>query len=277
MLLDLHLHTSASDGQYTPSETVAMAKAKKLNLIAITDHDTVNGIVEAKEKATELGLNFISGIEISTQKKEEIHILGYEIDESNTELLEYCRVWEEGRLGRGGRICAFFEKRNIPINFEEVKTIAGTGSMGRPHFAQWLQEHGYVKERKDAFKKFLDTPEFHIETDRIKPSPDEAIELIHAAGGKAVLAHPGLLKMTLQEQKILIKELKAHGLDGIECFYSKHDTGQAATYLSLAERNCLKISCGSDFHGELVKPIEMGMRLGQEHIEKLVIDIDAIN
>ena len=89
MLLDLHLHTSASDGQYTPSETVAMAKAKKLNLIAITDHDTVNGIVEAKEKATELGLNFISGIEISTQKKEEIHILGYEIDESNTELLEY--------------------------------------------------------------------------------------------------------------------------------------------------------------------------------------------
>ncbi len=273
MLLDLHLHTTASDGQYTPSETIAMAKGKKLGIAAVTDHDTVSGISEAREKAAEIGLFFVPGIEISTQREEEIHILGYGIDESYPGLVDSCRVWEEDRLNRGSRICSFFQRRNIPLKLDEVKRIAGDGSMGRPHFARWLQEHGYVGDRREAFHRFLDTPEFHAETDRVKPAPEEAIALIHEAGGKAVLAHPGLLKITLQEQERLIAELAEQGLDGLECFYSRHSTGQTDIYLSLAERMRLWISCGSDFHGEKVKPVEMGMELSQEYVEKLVINV----
>ncbi len=275
MLLDLHIHTTASDGQYTPSEIVEMAKQKKLYIIAVTDHDTVSGIAEAGEKAKELGILFVPGIEISTQKQEEIHILGYGIDETNPELVECCRVWEESRVGRGRRICAFFERRNIPVKLDEVKTIAGTGSMGRPHFARWLQEHGYVRGRKEAFERFLDTPEFHAETDRVKPTPEEAIAFIHRAGGKAVLAHPGLLRMNIDEQKKLVEALKDNGLDGVECFYSRHNTELTEYYLSLAERYNLKVSAGSDFHGEKVKPdVELGISIPKEKVmDKMIISI----
>lgn len=197
--LDFHIHTTASDGQHTPSEIVNQAKARHLALIAVTDHDTVDGIPEAKRQAELLGVKFIPGVEISTQAEEEIHILGYGIDETSLELKECCKKYTRSRLERGQRICDFFTCRGIMMKMEEVAKIAGGGNMGRPHFAAWLQEHGYVSSRGEAFEKYLDTAEFHEETDRRKPTPAEAVGLIRRAGGKAALAHPGLLKMSLHK------------------------------------------------------------------------------
>jgi predicted metal-dependent phosphoesterase TrpH len=272
MKLDLHIHTTASDGQYTPGQVVEMCKELDLAYMAITDHDTVSGLEEGAERAAQLGIPFIPGIEISTQDSEEIHILGYYIDRENEALVKACREFEQSRSERGERICAFFHKKGIPLDLDEVREYAGEGSLGRPHFARWLLEHGYVKDRKYAFYRYLDTKDFHRETDRVKPSPIEAIELIHRAGGKAVLAHPGLLKMDYVRQVQLIKTLKANGLDGIEAIYRRHNDRQRAKYMALAEELQLKISCGSDFHGEKVKPdVKLGMEIAEADVEMVVI------
>ena len=271
MKLDLHTHSTVSDGQYTPSELVEMAKKNELKMYALTDHDTIAGIEEARRRAGELGVNFISGIEISTHKGEEIHMLGLFIDEQCSDLINACQVYRERRIGRGERICAFLKEKGIEISKEELREIEGKASLGRPHFAKILQERGIVKTRQEAFGRYLDTAEFHRKTDGQKPAPEEAIEIIHRAGGLAVLAHPGLLKMGKRWQESLIKGLKEAGLDGIESFYNKHTYMQKKYYRKLAEENGLMISCGSDFHGEKVKPnVNFGMELADEYVPMLV-------
>ena len=256
MKLDLHTHSTASDGQYSPAEMVQKAKDAELELYALTDHDTVAGQKEAIAKAQELGVNYIPGIEISTQEGEEIHILGLYIDPK----------FEEDRRNRGKKIVAFLQEKGIDISLEEVQKIAGKGSLGRPHFAEFLLEHGYVHSKKEAFARYLNTQEFRRKAERIKPSPAEAIELIHQAGGKAVLAHPGLLKMGKQWQEELITKLAVTGLDGMECFYQKHTFMQTKFYLNLAREHHLAITCGSDFHGEKVKPnVPFGMELDEKY------------
>lgn len=263
--LDLHIHTTASDGQYTPAEIINLAKAAKLAMVSVTDHDTLEGLPEAKRQASSLGIKFIPGVEISTQDTEEIHILGYGMNEMCPELEKRCVEYTRNRLKRGERICHFLIHKGIEVSLHEVKQLAGNGTLGRPHFAAWLLEHGYVSSRREAFQRYLDTPEFHKNTERVKPTPENAIGLIHRAGGMAVLAHPGLLKMTIDKQAQLISTLKIAGLDGIECFYSKHDTNQTERYLSFAEKFDLKISCGSDFHGEEIKPdVPLGMNFDME-------------
>ena len=271
MKLDLHTHSTVSDGQYTPSELVEMAKKNELKMYALTDHDTIAGIEEARRRAGELGVNFISGIEISTHKGEEIHMLGLFIDEQCSDLINACQVYRERRIGRGERICAFLKEKGIEISKEELREIEEKASLGRPHFAKILQERGIVKTRQEAFSRYLDTAEFHRKTDGQKPAPEEAIEIIHRAGGLAVLAHPGLLKMGKRWQESLIKGLKEAGLDGIESFYNKHTYMQKKYYRKLAEENGLMISCGSDFHGEKVNPnVNFGMELAGEYVPMLV-------
>ena len=242
MKLDLHTHSTASDGQYSPAEMVQKAKDAELELYALTDHDTVAGQKEVIAKAKELGVHYIPGIEISTQEGEEIHILGLFIDPDNKILLEKCQIFEEDRRNRGKKIVAFLQEKGIDISLEEVQKIAGNGSLGRPHFAEFLLEQGYVNSKKEAFTRYLNTQEFHRKAERIKPSPVEAIELIHQAGGKAVLAHPGLLKMGKQWQEELTTKLATAELDGIECFYQKHTFMQIKFYLKLAKEHHLAIT-----------------------------------
>ncbi len=267
MYIDLHTHTTASDGQYSPSELIKMAKEKGIERLAITDHDTVSGLKEAVSAAKTYDLDFIPGIEISTHKGVEIHMLGLGIDFENVDLVRKCEEFERSRADRAQRICDYLNKLCIPVVLSEVEEYAGEGSIGRPHFARWLQEHGYVASRKEAFSRYLNTPRFKAATDRVKPSPEEAVSLIHGAGGEAFLAHPGLLKFGRRNQESLIRSLKASGLDGIECFYSKHEKKQEEYYLRLAKEYGLKVSCGSDFHGEKVKPgIELGMHLDENDL-----------
>lgn len=253
MYLDLHVHTTASDGQYTPTEVLTMAKNLGLEMIAITDHDTIDGIAEAQAAALELGVSFVPGIEISTQDTEEVHILGLGIDAKNPTLCEACAEYSKSRENRAQKICEYLMTKRIKVPMDEIQKIAGGGVIGRPHFAQYLQENGYVKTRQEAFKKYLDTKEFKKYTDRKKPTPEEAITLIHQAGGKAFLAHPGLLKMGWSEVESFIVRLKSCGLDGIEAYYSHHTKPQIEKFLQLAEKYELQVSAGSDFHGEKVK------------------------
>ena len=271
MYLDLHTHSSASDGQYTPSELMELAKQLNLEVIALTDHDTVAGIREARQRATEIGQDFIAGIEISTRESEEIHILGLGIDEENEVLLSATGKWMRERTDRGIVITDYLKSIGVEVDYEEVKELAGFGSVGRPHFAEYLQKHGYVRSRQEAFDRYIDTPSFHKATDRVLPSPQEAISLIHQAGGKAVLAHPGLLMMGKRWQESLIKDLKVAGLDALEVYYSKHCKAQERCYLSLAKRFGLGISAGSDFHGEKVKPdVKLGMKVEDLRKEVLI-------
>lgn len=272
MKLDLHVHTTASDGQYGPRQIIEMAKKERLSYIAITDHDTVDGIEEARQSARMNDVNMIAGIEISTMDKEEVHMLGLGIDEKSTVLKQACENYKKERLGRGERVCSFLEKRGIPVDWQEIRTIAGDGSIGRPHFAEYLMRHGYVKTKNDAFTKYLDTKVFHMETDRILPTTEEAIDLIHQSGGVAVLAHPGLLKFGGWEFDEFLKRLVASGLDGMECIYSRHNSNQVKTFLGLAQQYGLGISAGSDFHGEPVKSdVMLGMEIEESLVAKLLI------
>lgn len=261
MKLDLHTHSTASDGQYTPTELVQRAKEAGLSYYALTDHDTIDGIAEAKTAARSLDVSFIPGIEISTQLEEEIHMVGLWIDENNPMLTAACDSYKQSRLQRGTRIINYLSSLGISISNEDIPSDK-EGSLGRPHFAQYLIEHGYVHSTQEAFDRYLNTPAFHKATDRIKPTPQEAIQLIHAAGGKAILAHPGLLKMGKRWQESLIHSLCEQGLDGIEVYYFKHTKNQVAYYRRLALQYNLFMSCGSDFHGEAIKPdVPFGMEV----------------
>ena len=269
MFLDLHTHTTASDGQYSPTQLVDMAKGMNLELLAITDHDTMAGLKEAQERADEVGMHFIPGIEISCQDVEEIHILGYGIEPSNPDLLSACNTWSQARRDRGNLIGDYLSALGIDVDLDIVKSYAGDGNLGRPHFAKYLIENGIVDSRKEAFDLYLDTEEFKKSTDRKKPSPADAIKLIHSAGGKAVLAHPGNYKKA--DITELVQRLAEVGLNGIECFYSKHDESQIQEYLRLAKKYELRVGCGSDFHGEDVKPdVKLGMELDESFRKDLI-------
>lgn len=260
-IMDLHTHSSASDGQYSPKELVRLAKERGIQMLALTDHDTVSGIREAREAAQCEEILFVPGIEISTRKGVEIHILGLGIDESRTELEAVCRDYRNRRLERAKRICRYLKNQGVEITLAEVEEEAGGGPIGRPHFASVLVKRGYVKTKNDAFRKYLETYHFHQETDSVLPTPEEAIALIHKCEGKAILAHPGLLKLGRSGQEALIMELIGAGLDGIEAIYSGHEYAQKKYYENLAKEKHLMVTAGSDFHGEKVKPsVKLGVR-----------------
>lgn len=271
-MIDLHTHTTASDGQHTPREVVRLAAEKGISLLAVTDHDSTEGVPEARREARKRGIGFVAGIEISTQDMEEIHILGYGIDVSHQGLRNACAKYREARAQRGQRIKDFLTSKGVEIDLDEVRGYAQDGSLGRPHFAQYLQNHGIVATRKEAFDKYLDTKEFREATDREKPAPETAIDLIHQAGGKAVLAHPGIYRMNEDKLRDLIRRLVEAGLDGIECFYSRHSSEQTERYLQYVREYGLKTGCGSDFHGKDVKPdISLGVDFDAERYGGLLV------
>lgn len=270
MLVDLHSHTNMSDGQYSPSDMIKMAYRKGIRYYSITDHDTVDGLEEAVSETEKLKTNsfvFIPGIEISTQDIIEIHIVGLGIDYSNIALINACSRFKCDRDDRGSRICDYLKSKNIHIDYKEIKEAAGSANLGRMHFAEFLSKKGYVIDRREAFKKFLDTEEFHKKVDRVLPIPIETVRLIHEAGGMAILAHPGIYGLSEKQLLDLITRLKEIGIDGIECFYSMHSDEQTREFIELSIKYELLISCGSDFHGEKVKShINLGMSVVDEQI-----------
>ena len=258
-MIDLHIHTTCSDGQYSPAETMRMAHEAGITVVSVSDHDTVSGIAEARNAAEQYGMAFFSGIEISVQGGKELHILGYGIDPENAALRSFCRKHVEERKERCTKMLAYLQNLGVNMTLDDVRRCNNGKTSGRPHFARTLVEMGYADSVQDAFEKYLTTPEFYAHVERPKPTPEEGMRVIHAAGGVAVLAHPHQLKLEEKALDTLVQQLKKIGLQGIEAYYSRHTPEQTAFYLKLAQKHHLLYTCGSDFHGPLMKPeIAMG-------------------
>jgi predicted metal-dependent phosphoesterase TrpH len=251
-LIDLHLHTNKSDGQYSPRELVGLAAAKGVSLMAITDHDTTDGLAEGAEAAREAGIGFIPGIEISVKGNKELHILGYYIDCEHAELRRMNAEFVRLREIREDRIHRYLADKGAPVRKEKVRAYTMGGPVGRPHFARALVDAGYAVDFRDAFVKYLGSPDFYA-IERPKPSSSAGIGTIRAAGGVAVLAHPIALRLSERELDGLLAELAREGLRGLECYYSSHSPEQVEMYISLARKHGLVVTGGSDFHGERVK------------------------
>lgn len=246
MLYDLHIHTSASDGLLSPVEVISQARDIGLPGLAITDHDTVDGLEEARcfMEENSPALDFIPGIEMNTELAEkEIHILGYFIDYHNRLLLKRLQEIKEARLERARKMIMRLANMGFNIDMEQVERIARGDLIARPHIAQVLMENAYVSSVKEAFDKYIGKgcPAY---VNRYKFLPTEAIELIKGAGGIAVLAHPGLIR-----DDSFVVTIISLGIEGIEVFYPEHNHGQVLKYSQLSRENRLLITGGSDFHG----------------------------
>ena len=270
--IDLHLHTTYSDGSLPPLEVLQHAQRAHVTTLAITDHDTVDGLPAAFEGGASLGIEVIPGIEISSRHGDnELHILGYFLDWNDATLRSELVRLKQTRHVRNPLIIEKLNALGLNLTYEEVLALAGDVSVGRPHIARVLMDKGYVTSAKEAFDRYLaDGAAAHVP--RVLPAPEAAIGLIRAARGVAVLAHPVWLHRTGESIDNLCVRLKEAGLQGIEAHYSTHRPEQTAEYLSTARRLDLLITGGSDFHG-LTKPdIEVGIGRGGLHVSPTLLE-----
>src|SRR3954471_3637717 len=245
-LIDLHLHTTASDGTLSPSELVSKARAAGLSIFSITDHDTTAGLPEARSAAGRVGLELIDGIEISAVADgRDVHVLGYFIDPESPPLRAFLDRQREDRLRRVREMGARLAALGAPIDIEPILADAACGrSVGRPQIALALVQQGHVTTRDEAFDRYLEFggPAF---VPRCGASPAAVVDTIHEAGGIASLAHPALMK-----RDALIAPLAAAGLDALEARHSDHDAQAEAKYRAMARELGLLVTGGSDFHGD---------------------------
>lgn len=270
--IDLHLHTTHSDGSFSTAEVMAFAKQAGLTALAITDHDIVDGIPEATAIGKELGIEVVPGVEISSRLGEsELHILGYFLNWTDPLLAQRLSTLRDSRHLRNPKIVQRLNELGIPITYEEVRALAGTESVGRPHIARLLMEKKFVTSAKEAFDRYLANgrPAF---VDRELPEPAEAVRWIREAGGVPVLAHPTWVRTSADGLRVLVRELKATGLGGIEVHYSTHSPSQTTEYLDLAKQCDLLVTGGSDFHGVTKPDIEVGIGRGQLKVSQKLLD-----
>ncbi|MBZ0293430.1 MAG: PHP domain-containing protein [Anaerolineae bacterium] len=243
-MLDLHTHTTASDGQLTPAQLVELAREIGLDTIAITDHDTTSGIIQAQEAAPS-GFEVIAGIELSAEDAGgDVHMLGYCIDLDNAIFQTALEEFRSRRYFRAQKIAEKLAALELPVEWDRIEAIAEGGAIGRPHIARAMMEAGYVTSVKEAFERFLENggPAYVA---RKRLSPEESVELIHIAGGAAVLAHPVYVK----DHRAMIDRLLPVGLDGIEVVYPDHPPALQAELRAIAQAHDLIMTGGSDFHG----------------------------
>ncbi|MCQ2460472.1 MAG: PHP domain-containing protein [Ruminococcus sp.] len=253
VLYDLHTHSSASDGEYSPSVLAEKVKNAGISVWALTDHDTVDGCQEAAEAAEKLGIQFIPGVECTCKGHRHFHILGLGIDINSTELKNALNELAESRMLCAEKICAVLREKGLDIQLDDVLKYADGGSVGKPHIGRVMIDKGYVSEMEEAFQKYFETPEIKS-IKKKKLTSKEAVDLIHSAGGIAVLAHPYQLGIEPELLHDFVGNLKNDGLDGIECWYSKFTEEMMETYIGFAEEFGLLKSIGSDFHGGKSKP-----------------------
>lgn len=265
MYADLHLHSHYSDGTFAPEEIVSRGQKQGLGALALTDHDTVEGCEMMASECVKAGIEFVVGTELTSEHKDnELHILAYFVDPTNERLLREIAKFQIVRQERIREMVAKINALGVPLKAEDVFALANCKSPGRPHVARTLVRHGQCRTLDEAFERFLKKgrPAW---VPKSKMSALEAIELIHQAGGLAVLAHPGLNR---NDQSI--PDLVAAGLDGIECFHTKHPPGTSQHYLGLANKYNLLVTGGSDCHGmSKGKPLIGTVRLAREHFDKL--------
>jgi 3',5'-nucleoside bisphosphate phosphatase len=261
--VDLHCHTTASDGALTPTDLVTRGTGLGLKVIAITDHDATTGVEEALATGAEMGVDVIPGVEINTDVPgSEVHILGYFLDHRDPVLNDTLLRLREGRVGRARRMAELLSEMGAPVRFDRILELAGEGAVCRPHVAQALIEAGHVATYEEAFARYIGrTGPAYVE--RLKLTPAEACGLIRSASGLPVLAHPvyydrfGMMKAPFELDSGLA-ELRAAGLMGIEVYYPGYDAITIQHLLSQARRHHLLVTGGTDFHGIRTNEADLG-------------------
>ncbi len=268
--IDLHTHSTKSDGSMTPAEVVRHAKEQGLAAIALSDHDSVEGVREAMEEGERVGLEVIPAIEFSTISETETHILGYGIDAENPALLERL---EDVKIVRKKRIEETCEKLNalgFAVTVEEALAIAPSGLVGRAHFAKLLTDKGYTASVREAFDLYLNNGRPAYSGTQLLTA-EEAIGLIKTAGGLAFLAHLHLTKKSGEELRRFVGELVSYGLDGLEGYYTDYTPAIQEQVRALAEEYGLLLSGGTDFHAQMKPHIQIGIGLGNLRIPYSVL------
>ena len=280
-MIDLHTHSTVSDGTLSPAELVRLAYRSGITALSLTDHDTAEGNFAARQAAADIGLDFIPGIEISCDYRERnIHILGYWIDPENEQLRNISARLIEYRNQRNHKIIERFQELGIRLEYNDIMEIAGNDVVGRPHFARALTDNGHTVSIKEAFDIYLGQGK-KAYVPKIRLTPAEGIELISQAGGIPVLAHPNQYPFgTTDELKKVMIELASLGLRGIEAHYSTNSPDQTGFYLQLANELDLAVSGGTDFHGEIKPEVQIGtgignnLNLGNDIVRKLKLKRD---
>ena len=270
MLIDLHTHSTASDGTYSPEELILEAKRKKLKYLSLTDHDTIDGL--SLITSIPDGLIFINGVEISAEFPKTLHILGYGFDPEQTELNSTLKELQDFRLNRNKKMIENMKALGFDITLEELEKEAGGELIGRPHFANLFARKGYVDNYQEAFDKYLDKGKpLYLNKKRLHP--EKAIKLLRDAGGIPVIAHPYQTKLDNDELEQLVGKLTGFGLMGIEVYYSQHAPGQIKFYRYLADKYSLLITVGSDFHGSTKPHIELGMNVEEKILQPFLHEV----
>lgn len=270
--IDLHVHSTRSDGTMTPKELVDYAVQKGLAAMALTDHDTVDGIDEIMEYAKDKPVEIIPGIEYSTEYNgRDVHIVGLFIDHKAPVFSEYLARFLQSRIDRNHKLCANLRSAGIDITYEALLAAFPDAVITRAHYAKFLLDKGYVKSRNEAFERYLGdhTPYF---VHREKITPEEVIDVTRKAGGIPVLAHPTLYGLGSEQLDLLVKRLKAAGLMGIETHYSTYTPAEEKKIKALADKYGLLPSGGSDFHGENKPGLDLATGYGRLYIHEEVLE-----
>lgn len=270
--IDLHVHSNCSDGTFSPSQLVEYALEKGLQAIALTDHDTTEGIEEARAAAQNTSLQVIPGIELSTAFwGRDIHILGLNIDPENTYFQEKIKAFQQEREQRNRTMISRMQKEGLRITWQDMADNFPDSIWTRAHFARFLADTGQVHTLAEAFNRFLGdhAPCF---VPRNKVTPFEAVKMIHQGKGKAVLAHPLLYHLTEEQLEELVQSLVQSGLDGIEAIYSTNTGLDEVRMRQLAKKYGIFITGGSDFHGSNKPSIDLGKGRGNLKIPAYLLD-----
>ena len=275
---DLHTHSNASDGSYSPGDLVKLAAESGVTTLALTDHDTVSGVVEAVVAGKNFGVTVIPGVEISIDfSPGTMHICGYYLDIDNPELQAGLNFVQVARRNRNPRIIEKLKVLGLNITLDEVKAVAGPDQLGRPHFAKVLVQKGYANDTQEAFNKYLakGAPAY---MDKQRLPLAQAVAMIKAAGGVAVLAHPVQLRLeTMADYLTKFTELKTAGVEGIEAFNSYQSEAENQQFYGITKELDMLITAGSDFHGEIKPKVKLG-QFGEDvplRIEDIVEAIQA--
>ena len=269
--IDLHAHTTASDGSLTPTQLVEAATSIGLEAIAVTDHDTADGVAEAVTAGANLGIRVVPGIEISAEVDSgTLHILGYEIDPDEKKFAAWIERLKQARRDRNPKIIKKLQAMGIPIELEQAEMKTGGGVVGRPHIAEALLDIGAVSTIQEAFDRYLDASSPAYEH-KFRYEPAEAFQMILGAGGIPVMAHPHQTGRKGNDLYHLVAELKDMGLGGIEVYYTHHTPEQCAFYMELADKCNLIQTGGTDFHGHMKREIQLGWGKGDLRVPALLL------
>ncbi|MFH1476942.1 MAG: PHP domain-containing protein [Verrucomicrobiota bacterium] len=278
-MIDLHAHSTFSDGSLTPEQLVREAEHARLSALALTDHDSISGLEQFMAACTQSVVRGVPGVEISVDcnpNDATMHILGYFFDPANTELNAHINRLRDGRQHRNDEILKRLNAMGLMLTMHEISAFAGENNVGRLHFAQALVMRGYVRTTQEAFDKYLAKGKAGY-ANRLRFKPLDGVTMIRRAGGIAVLAHPFTLNLGKQALADCVGELAQGGLQGIEIYYPQHTPKLVRQYIDLAKQFHLVATGGTDFHGTPTPDVKLGRGFGALDVPDTVLDqLDAL-